>query len=117
MTVLIETVSPPESGRLSVNVEISADILITADDARRKVNRFVTHEIGDLLHAEHPSLVWNTRGAFWRVPVALSAPSKGRIGQPGSIDVDVTTGQLATAENIIAQIEAEAERLAINASL
>lgn len=117
MTVLVETITLPERGKVDVKVEFSADIHIPADAARRLVNRYVTHHIGDLLHSESPSLVWREEGAFWRVPIVLSTPSKGRLGTVGSIDVNVQTGDLVTSENIHTQIEEEADRLAINAAL
>ena len=87
MTVLLETISLPESGLLDIEVKLQANILVTAAMARCQVNVFVTHNIGDLLFGEIPGLVWRENGAYWRVPVVLSSPSKGQIGMVGVIDV------------------------------
>jgi hypothetical protein len=62
-------------------------------------------------------LVWSAQGVVWRVPVLLSAPSKGRIGVTGSLDVDVQTGELIVNDQLVNTIETEANRLAINAAL
>jgi hypothetical protein len=117
MTLLIETITPPEHGRLDVDLKLSADIQITSDTARRRVSLFVTQHIADLLHGDTPDLVWREQGAFWRVPVILSAPSKGRIGVAGTIDVDVQTGELIVTDELLANIEVESSRLATNAAL
>ena len=112
MSVLLETITPPESGLININLTLTANIKITSLVARRQVTLHVTHHIADLLHGELPHLVWRQTGVYWRVPVALSAPTKGRIGIVGSIDVDVETGKLIITEEIIHAIEKEAMRLA-----
>ncbi len=118
MIVLLETVTPPEKGLLNVEVKLTANIQITPTIARRRVSLFVSHHIADLLHGEMPdNLVWRESGAYWRVPVTLSSPAKGRIGTVGAIDVHVETGDLTITDIIISQIEQEAQRLAENASL
>jgi hypothetical protein len=117
MTLLVETITPPEHGRLDVDLRLSADIQIGSDMARRLVSLFVSQYIADLLHGDTPNLVWREQGAFWRVPVILSAPSKGRIGVTGTIDVDVQTGELFVTDELLASIEAESNRLANNAAL
>lgn len=117
MTILVETITPPEQGRLDININLSADIHTTSVLARRNVSTYVTHYIADLLHGDTPNLVWREQGVFWRVPVVLSSPSKGRIGVVGSIDVDVQTGDLLITDELIRTIEVEAERLATNAAL
>lgn len=117
MTLVVETITPPEMGQVDIELKLSANIQISAANARRIVSRYVTHHIGDLLHGDMPNLVWSEQGVVWRVPVSLSAPSKGRIGTVGSLDVDVQTGELLVNDSLIDTIETEANRLAINAAL
>jgi len=117
MTVLLETIKPPESGLLDIEIKLTVNIRITPTIARHRVSLFVTHYIADLLHGETPNLVWREKGVYWRVPIALSSPSKGRIGTVGTIDVDVETGELVITDIIVSKIEVEAQRLAENASL
>lgn len=117
MTLVVETITPPEMGQVDIELKLSANIQISAATARRIVSCYVTHHVGDLLHGDVPNLVWSEQGVVWRVPVVLSAPSKGRIGAVGALDVDVQTGELIVSDNLIHTIETEANRLAINAAL
>lgn len=117
MAVLLENITPPENGWLDIDIKIKANIRISGAVARRQVSLFVTHHIADLLRGEAPHLVWGEQGASWRVPVALSSPSKGRIGTVGTIDVDVETGRLNISDALVETLEAEAQRLAENAAL
>jgi hypothetical protein len=102
--------SIPKSGRLEVDIKVTADVNISAFAARQKVNGFVLSEISYMMHAGEPALVVGDR-ICWRVPVILSQTSKGDIGETGSIDVDVETGQLYVSPTQITEIEARAEEL------
>ena len=98
MTVTLETITPPDTGMLSLDLRLTADIRITPDHARRSVSQFVGNHIADLLHGERPDLIIRADGAFWRVPVVLSSRSLGRIGVVASLDVDVNSGDLNISE-------------------
>ena len=89
MAVTLETITPPQSGPLNIEIKLSANIQITPETARRRVGVFVGNEIADLLHGDIPDLVLREDGVYWRVPVMLSSRSMGWIGQVGAIDVDV----------------------------
>lgn len=117
MTLMIETVTPPNSGTFRLELQLAADILVSADAARRQVSAFVGREIADLLHGEPPDLVWQTHGVSWRVPVVLSSRSLGRIGIVGAIDVDVKTGELHLSDDLLHTLEDNAHRLAAGAAL
>ncbi|MBE7467635.1 MAG: hypothetical protein HS114_00650 [Anaerolineales bacterium] len=112
MAVTLETITPPQSGPLNIEIELTANIEITPETARRRVGVFVGNEIADLLHGDTPDLVLREDGVYWRVPVVLSSRSMGRIGQVGVIDVDVETGDLKVNDQIISEIEAHAQRFA-----
>src|SRR5690606_37663450 len=58
MTLMIETVTPPEQGTFHLELQLAADIRVPADAARKSVSAFVGREIGDLLHGDRPDLVW-----------------------------------------------------------
>jgi len=115
--VMIETIEPPVQGRMDIQVRLTANILIPADTARRRVSVFVGDRIADLLHGETPAMVVSKAGVYWRVPVVLSSRSWGRIGQVGVIDVDVETGKLRIDDEAIAEIERNAGRFAASAAL
>ncbi len=102
MAVLIKQL--PHSGRLEVDVRVTADINVSAFSARQKVNSFVLDKISYMMHAEHPTLVVAERMS-WRVPVILSLTSRGDIGQVGHIDVDIETGQLLITPQLISEMQ------------
>lgn len=117
MTVTLETITPPDTGLLNLDLQLTADIRITPDHARRSVSQFVGNHIADLLHGERPDLIIRTDGVYWRVPVVLSSRSFGRIGVVGSLDVDVNDGALNVSDRAIAEIERNAQRFAAGAAL
>lgn len=117
MAIIIEPIELPKRGSLSIQLDVEATINHEAEEARRKVTVFVGDRIADLLSGETPSLVWQPHGVYWRVPVALHSRSMGRIGIVGTIEVNVETGELQLTDQLIEDIEKNAQRFAIGASL
>ncbi len=108
--ILIEGQTLPETGVLTVQVDRTIEIGVSADKAQRKVSVFVLTEIGNLLHGEPPTLVVGEQ-VVWRVPVHLTRPSFGNIGQVGHVDVDIESGELFINPEIISLIEHNAKNL------
>lgn len=102
---------PSNQGRLSVHIEVAADMNISAFVARQKVTGFVVDEISTQLHGRDPILVVGER-IRWRVPVWLSLPPTGDLGEVGTIEVDVETGQLEITEALIQEMTLRAAELA-----
>ena len=92
MEVLLELVTPPERGVLEIEAR-SIEIRVSAEEARRKVRGWVRDSVSNMMRAEQPVLVVNGAG-YWRVPVVLTASHVGTVGQVGSVDVDVITGDM-----------------------
>jgi hypothetical protein len=113
MASIVESL--PKAGRLEVDIKVMADVNISAYAARQKVNSFVLSDISYMLHAGDPMLVLSER-ICWRVPVILSLTSRGDVGEAGAIDVDVETGQMRVTPQLIAEINARAEGLALSAA-
>ncbi len=59
--ILIKGQTLPKSGILTVQVDQTIEIAVSADEARRMVSVFVLTEIGNLLHGETPMLVVGKR--------------------------------------------------------
>jgi hypothetical protein len=108
MAITLESI--PKTGRLEVDIKVSANVNVTAFTARQKANNFVLSEISYMMHAGEPALVLGKR-IYWRVPVILSLTSRGDVGEVGHIDVDVETGQIDISPQQIAEIEARAETI------
>lgn len=115
MTVEVESLAP-KTGQLTIDIQLSATVNVTAFSARQKVTGFVADEISTNMHGGEPSLAVGER-ICWRVPVILSMPPTGDRGQVGTIDVDVETGQLLVSRSLIEEIKQRAEHLASHNSL
>lgn len=111
MLVTIESLPPQfRSAEVEINIRVLATMNITPVVARRKVNVLMLEKIGNLLHGGQPALHVADR-MYWRVPVILSTPSQGRIGQAGNIDVDVETGEMIVDDKSLEEIAEHARRL------
>ena len=109
MTAAVESL--PKTGRLEVDIKVTADVNFSAVASRQKVNSFVLSEISYMMHAGTPMLIVGER-ICWRVPVILSLTTQGDVGEVGAIDVDVETGQMLVTPQLLAEINSRAELLA-----
>ena len=95
-----------------MNLQIAPlGVRVTAAAARRKVNRFVLDTISYLTGGGQPTLVETDR-LVWRVPVVLTYPDQGVVGQAGFIDIDAESGELVLAPDTIEGIKRKARALA-----
>lgn len=101
----------PQTGRLEVDIRVSADVNLSAYAARQKADGFLLSHVGYMLHAGDPELVLGKR-IVWRVPVILSQRSVGDVGQVGTVDVDVETGQINITPSQIEEIQSRADKIA-----
>ncbi len=113
MPVTVESL--PETGRLEVDIKVTADVNFTAVAARQKVNSFVLSEISYMMHAGTPTLVVGER-ICWRAPVVLSLASRGDVGEVGAIDVDVESGQMVVGPQLVMEINNRAEAIAAHSA-
>ena len=100
MSVLTDSLTLPRTDRLQTDIHLSADINVGAVSAKRRVNALLATHVGNLLLADEPVLVLADRAA-WRVPVDLTAPSMGRLGRVGEVDVDVESGEVLLDDAMI----------------
>ena len=91
MTIILDKHQVPEKGTFEIRQSIT--ILVSVEEARRKVNSWVLQEVSYMMGAEEPTLVVGEK-AVWRVPVILTAPHVGHVGMAGTVDVDVQTGDM-----------------------
>lgn len=111
MTIIIEPYAIPEKGKVELNIERSFEIKVTAEEARRQVNRWLLNEVSYLIGAASPTLIVGQQ-VVWRVPAWISFPHTGRAGLVGAVDVDVTTGVMNNTPERKAEIEQQAEDIA-----
>ncbi|MFN8493047.1 MAG: hypothetical protein U0350_35920 [Caldilineaceae bacterium] len=111
MQVVLEAVNLPSEGAVTLDMRREFTIEITAEAAQRKVNRWLWDEVSMLISADPPTLVIGDQ-VVWRMPVYFSAPSAGRVGAVGAVDVDIQTGKLVDIVKAKMAIEHCATKLA-----
>ncbi len=84
----------------TLNLQFNLTLTLTAEEARRLVNRQVVPQLGTGLIATTPELlIWDNQ-LFWRVPLKLSLPNWSDLGQVGTIMVDALSGKVLLTHKI-----------------
>lgn len=109
MPVLLEGIDIREVGVYEIRQTLN--VQVTAEQARRTVNRWLLDHVSDVMRAEAPTLVVNGR-SVWRVPAVLTAVHVGLVGIVGMVDVDAVTGDLIDAERSSEELIAKGIQLA-----
>jgi hypothetical protein len=110
MTIILDQYTLPEKGKVDLKVDRSFEIKVTAEEARRQVNRWLLNEVSYMIGAEAPTLVVGER-VVWQVPAWIGFPDVGRVGIVGTVEVDTETGEMNNTAECKAAIERQAEEL------
>jgi hypothetical protein len=105
-----------QATQVDINIHITAKVNVTPFIACQKVNGLLLDKAGTGLLSESPELTTSGGRLCWRVPVALALPGRGRLGQVGSVDVDVQTGEALADNALIDDIARHASQLAASSS-
>jgi len=116
-TVLTDARSIPKTAPIHLSFHVAATLNVTAEEARRQVNRQVVTELGTGLIARDPELAFMDEQIAWRVPIVLSLPGLGDLGQVGTVDVDARTGDLLLSSDARERMLQHARRLYAGATL
>jgi len=104
-TISVDPKFTPTTTPIHLSFHLVATLNVAAEEARRRVNRQVVAELGTGLIARGPELVIADEQILWRVPIVLSLPDLGDLGQVGAVDVDARSGDVllspAAQERII----------------
>ena len=111
MTIILDPYAIPEQGPVELKVNRSFEIKVTAEEARRQVNRWLLGEVSYLIAADPPTLVVGEQ-VVWRVPAWIGFPGVGRAGVVGLVEVDVETGEMNNTPECKAEIERCAKAIA-----
>ncbi|MEZ4733734.1 MAG: hypothetical protein R3E79_42090 [Caldilineaceae bacterium] len=85
----------PETGPLIIEAPaICAEIAVSPDVARRKVNRYLVTYVSMTTHATEPTLVFKGDRFVWRLSIAMRLPEVGHVATLGSVDVDAVTQEI-----------------------
>jgi hypothetical protein len=111
------TLTNLQNAELDITVQVKSKINVTPFIARQKINVLILEKAGTGLLAESPVLVAVNGRLCWRVPVVLSLPGHGRLGEVGAIDVNMQTSEILISPSTIATIIENANQLAQRATL
>lgn len=111
MDILLDQITLPEHGEVQIKLERTFTLNVSAEQARRQVNRWLLLEVSTMIGAETPTLVLGDQVA-WRVPAVFTAPHVGHVGVVGTVEVDVQTGEMNNISAYKVQIERSAQELA-----
>jgi hypothetical protein len=103
--------TPPVDLAQGTSVPGTTELPITAFRALQVVNVLVAMEVSTQLGAATPTLVSEERPC-WSVPVWLTFPDCGRVGQAGTVLVDAHTGEVLAEAETLREIAENAKRLA-----
>lgn len=116
--ILLEGKLAAETGKVTLKLNQTIEINISADRAQQQANQFVHLEISTQVHAGTPILVVSPDGtSLWRVPIHLTLPAFGDVGRVGFLHVDPQTGEMDTSPMILAPLAQTADVLADRFSL
>jgi hypothetical protein len=103
----------PISSKMKYRLTLEGELNITPFVARQNANAYLIMRVGNLIMAGEPDLELREDGPYWVVPVVLTSPGFGHVGQVGQILLDAQTGNIIESESTSsAEIENNAERLA-----
>ncbi len=102
MTIILDNYTIPKTGPIEMLVKFNLNV--TAEEAQRKVDRWLLEQVSMLIGAEEPTLIVGEQ-TVWRVPAAISFPSLGRVGVVGTVCVDVESGEMEDLGKCKAKIE------------
>lgn len=91
MTIILDNQTLPAKGH--VELTLSFDIGITAEEAQQAAQLWLTEEVSSQLGADQPNLIVGQR-TVWRVPAYISFPQTGRFSNAHYIEIDATNGEL-----------------------
>ncbi len=113
--VQAELVQPnlPTESEVKVELSLTSRLNVTEFSARRKINKLLLDNVGNLLYTKEPNLVIGQR-LLWRVPIWLSLPTTGPLGEVGTLDIDAQTGEILYTQLLLGKIADRADVLAQN---
>lgn len=110
MKLEMDGISLPEQTEVKIEVSITSKINITAIVAQRKASKLVLDQVSNLLYGQEPTLIAGER-LLWRVPIWFALPTTGPLGQVGTIDVDVQSGEVIYSQQLLDELSERAHAL------
>ncbi len=111
MAIVLDPYVIPEKGLVEVKIDRTFEIKVTAEEARYQVRWWLRNEVSMLMDANPPTLVVGEQ-VVWRVPAVFSSPGASQVGVVGTVEVNVTTGEMNATSAHKAALERQAVAMA-----
>lgn len=101
-----------------LEVSVSAELGVSADEARRKLTRYFMEHVTMFIGACRPAqLIINAHDDMvWRFNLDFGMANTGNLGIVGQADVDALTGDILLNDEKVAEITQYADQLAQRAT-
>jgi len=113
---IVESLRLPAKTQVKVALEVTTEVNVSQYMAKVLAQDFLLMKVGNLLRADEPVFVVSDPPC-WNVPVILTNPQVGRVGQVGAVRVDADTGEILAGRRDIETLQGQANELARSASL
>ena len=101
MTIILDRIATPERGLLEIRM--SVEIEISAQEARKQVDRWLLARVSSSFGTEPPVLVIGEQ-TVWRVPVVVGFSQRGSF-ELGVVTVNAVTGEMNTSLRLAQQLQ------------
>lgn len=112
---LLEPTVLPEGSRVYVVVPTSESDFLDERIARRKANRWLLENVGNLVMADHPQLKQADNRIIWEFGAFLTAQGRQPVGPIGNVMVDARSGGVLNDAETIEEMIVRGESLTRNA--
>ena len=113
MTIIVEQVASPKVGKFHIRIDRNIDVRISAEVAKRKASSWAIKFVSHMMASGKPSFVLAEK-CYWRVPIIYTTPHVGHVGKVGSVEVDVTSGEVSACCETPNEMIRAAQKLAKN---
>ncbi len=111
--VRVKVAQPSKQRGTKYSFKLEGELNISAYVAQQNVNEYLLMRVPNLITSAEPDLELRAEGAVWIVPIVLTMPGFGSLGQVGQIVVDAQFGHIIDNESTpCEEIDKKAERLA-----
>ena len=84
---------------------------VDASTARRKANGWLTDRVGHLVMGKDPRMLSDGKRTWWRVAAYVTNVYREPFGPIGFVDVDATSGEVLSGNNVARELEQYGARL------
>jgi hypothetical protein len=112
---LLEPKTLPEGSRVYIVVPSGINDVLDTRLARRKANRWLLENVGNLVMADHPQFIQAGKRVMWRFEAFLTAKGHPPVGPIGEVMVDARTGAVLNNKESVEEMIIRGESLASTA--